>query len=161
MSATVRRFPPPRKVEELEACCFVTDHAGQQLAYVYFEDEPGRRSAAKLLSKDEARRANIAKLPELVGKPLPAPELGRTYLAPLIFSVTHWSTTFDRLSSGRLLAPCSVSIQHCSAALDWVSGGGAASTAGVPARLAVQLASIIAANTRRPKRATLTRAIVE
>ena len=141
----------------------MTDSAGQKLAYVYFEDEPGRRSAAKLLSKDEARRVavNIAKLPGLVGKPLPAPELGRTYLAPLIFSVTHWSTTFERLSSGRLLAPCSVSIQHCSAALDWVSGGGAASTAGVPARLAVQLASIIAANTRRPKRATLTRAIVE
>jgi hypothetical protein len=39
----------------------VRDHNGQQLAYVYFEDEPGRRSAAKLLSKDEARRiaANI------------------------------------------------------------------------------------------------------
>jgi hypothetical protein len=33
----------------------VRDHSGQALAYIYFEEEPGRRSAAKLLSKDGAR----------------------------------------------------------------------------------------------------------
>jgi hypothetical protein len=57
-----RRFPPPWSVEETHACFVVIDSGGQKLAYVYFEEEPGRRSAAKLLSKDEARRiaSNIA-----------------------------------------------------------------------------------------------------
>ena len=34
----------------------VVDANRQALAYVYFEEEPGRRAAAKLLTKDEARR---------------------------------------------------------------------------------------------------------
>jgi len=63
-----RRFPPPWSVEEQEAYFVVREHNGQQLAYVYCEDEPGRRSAAKLLTKDEAHRiaVSVAKLPELM-----------------------------------------------------------------------------------------------
>jgi hypothetical protein len=65
---TARRFPPPWSVEDNGACFIVKDGAGQKLAYVYYEEEAGRRSSAKLLSRDEARRiaANVTKLPGLL-----------------------------------------------------------------------------------------------
>jgi hypothetical protein len=49
-------------------CFIVRDANGNALAYVYFEGVAGRQAAAKMLTRDEARRiaANIAKLPEML-----------------------------------------------------------------------------------------------
>ena len=54
----------------MDACFVIRDAKGQALAYVYFESL-GRRSAAKLLTRDEAWRiaVNIAKLPEAAAEP--------------------------------------------------------------------------------------------
>jgi hypothetical protein len=64
-----RGFPSPWIVEDTNDACFiVSDANGQKLAYVYFEEDDGRRSASKLLTKAEARRVavNFARLPELL-----------------------------------------------------------------------------------------------
>ena len=52
-----RRFPPPWDIEEHNRSCFIVrDNNGQALSYVYYETVPGRRTAANLLTRDEARR---------------------------------------------------------------------------------------------------------
>ena len=58
-----RRFPPPWSVVETPACFIVRDRAGQALAHLYYEESVGR-SAANLVTKDDARRSagEIAKL---------------------------------------------------------------------------------------------------
>ena len=50
---SARRFPLPCTAEET-ACFIVRDANRQALGYFYFEDEPGRRAAAKLLTRDQA-----------------------------------------------------------------------------------------------------------
>jgi hypothetical protein len=71
-------------IEEQEACFTVRDENGQTLAYVYFEEEPGRRAAAHLLTRDEARRiaANIAKLPGAAAQGVRHRSLPAAFLGP-------------------------------------------------------------------------------
>ena len=52
-----RRFTPPWSIEERQESFIVKDANGQQLAYLYFEDEPQRQMSMKRLSRDAARPA--------------------------------------------------------------------------------------------------------
>ena len=65
---TNRRFPAPWRADKMPGGYVVRDANGQALAYLYFDDEPSRRSVTKRLTRDEARRiaVNIVKLPSLL-----------------------------------------------------------------------------------------------
>ena len=65
---TARGFPLPWSVKDIGDAFVVRDSAEQKVAYVYYEEDPGRRRAAKLLTKNEARRiaANFVKLSDLL-----------------------------------------------------------------------------------------------
>jgi hypothetical protein len=66
-----RNFPPPWSAELQPNYYVVRDADGQQIAYVCYSNDPDRRAAAKLLTKDEAKRiaSIIAKMPDLLRKP--------------------------------------------------------------------------------------------
>ena len=68
-----RKFPAPWRAEHTGECYCVRDATGQPLAYIYYEDQEGRRRETHRLTSDEARRiaANIAKLPELLKRGMP------------------------------------------------------------------------------------------
>jgi hypothetical protein len=63
-----RRFPLPWSVEDIGGCFAVKARNGRPLIFVYYGEGVGRRSLAKLLTRNAARRiaANIAKLPVLL-----------------------------------------------------------------------------------------------
>ena len=59
LSSSLAKFcdaAPPLPAALVSRRIGMRDANGQALSYVYYECEPGRRSAAKLLSEDEARR---------------------------------------------------------------------------------------------------------
>jgi hypothetical protein len=65
-----RRFPAPWHADKMPGGYVVRDANGQALAYLYSRDSVSDARQAKVLTADEARRiaANIARLPELLGK---------------------------------------------------------------------------------------------
>jgi hypothetical protein len=66
-----RRFPTPWSVEDIGGCFVVKASNNRPLVFIYYGEDVGRLSLARLLSRDAARwvAAAIAKLPELLRKP--------------------------------------------------------------------------------------------
>jgi hypothetical protein len=62
-----RRFPSPWSVDDIGGYFVVEASNSQPLVFIYYGEGAARRSLARLLTRDAARRiaAGIAKLPDL------------------------------------------------------------------------------------------------
>jgi hypothetical protein len=65
---TARRLPPPWSVEDIGGYFFVKVSNGRPLVFISYKEGGARRSLARLLTRNAARRiaVGIAKLPELL-----------------------------------------------------------------------------------------------
>jgi hypothetical protein len=70
-----RRFPPPWSAEVTPNCFIVRDADGQQLAYVYYESEPGRADPVKWKSPSGIEPAGAYKANSAVRLVSPPVEL--------------------------------------------------------------------------------------
>ena len=62
------RYPAPWAVEDIGGCFVVKASNDRPLVFIYYGEGVARRSLARLLTRDAARRiaAGLAKLPDLV-----------------------------------------------------------------------------------------------
>jgi hypothetical protein len=67
---TSRRFPPPWSVSDIGGSFVVKANNELPLVFIYYWSGAGRRSLARLLTRDAARRiaTGIAMVPELLRK---------------------------------------------------------------------------------------------
>jgi hypothetical protein len=65
-----RRFPPPWSIDDIGGCFVVKASNNRPLVFIYYREGVTRRSLARLLTRNAARRiaVGIAKLPELLRK---------------------------------------------------------------------------------------------
>ncbi|SDR63585.1 hypothetical protein SAMN05519103_08787 [Rhizobiales bacterium GAS113] len=68
MPGPAKAFHRPWRLVEHDESFAVVDASNTTLMLIYHEDEPGRRSSMKRLSREDARRlaAQAVKLPELL-----------------------------------------------------------------------------------------------
>jgi hypothetical protein len=65
-----RRFPPPWSVDDIGGCFVVKASNNRPLVFIYYGEGVARRSLARLLTRNAARRiaVGIVKLPEVLRK---------------------------------------------------------------------------------------------